>query len=168
MKAKYLIFLFGIMLTLSGCDAFKIALITNKSNHPIQLKTDYPYYMSVKVDSAGNTTGETVRTKDLNMIRNRQNGVQIDTTAEDLIVTLQPSQHFFIVGQVGAAWSKIEPYDLNISRLAIYSDSDTIVANSKEEIIKLFDDDRVKYIEELDKNDLGESRKHNRYIIIRK
>ena len=165
MKAKYLILLFGIMLTFSGCGAIKLAWITNKSTHPIHLRTDYPYYMQIKEDSAGNIFEEKVRMTNLDTIRIYQGGVQIDTIADDLMVTLQPMQDFHIACTLKSTWSKIEPYDLNISRLAIYSDSDTIVANSKEEIIKLFDDDRVKYIEELDKKN---HQKHWRCIIIRK
>ena len=168
MKTKYLTLLFGIMLTFSGCYAIKLARITNKSTHSIQLRTDYPCYLQIKEDSAGNTTEEKVRMTNLDTIKIIQNVAQIDTTADDLIFTLQPSQEFYIVCSMGSIWSKIEPYDLNYSRLTIYSDSDTIVANNKEEIIKLFDDKRVKYIEELDKKDIGESEKHYRHIIIRK
>ena len=65
-------------------------------------------------------------------------------------------------------WVKIQPWDLNYSKLSIYTATDTIVATNRNEIIKLFDNPKTKYIKKTDKNTIGINNKYWRNIVIRK
>ena len=168
MKTKHLTIILGLVLILSACDAIRVVRITNKSTNSIELRTDFPQRTFFLKDSSGNYQEQVEYIKDIKAIRERHNSVQVDTTLEGLIITLQPLQSFDLAGRIGPALIKIQPWDLNFSRLTIYTMTDTIIAGNKQEIIKLFDNDKTKYIRRLDKKDIGFSNKYFKYIIVRK
>jgi hypothetical protein len=168
MKTIQLTIILGLILALTACDAIRVVKITNKSMNPIVLKTDFPETSVYLTDSSGNFIRKTEYIKDINEIRKGLENFQIDTTSDGLIITLHPMQSFNIAGHIGPGLIKIQPWDLYYSKLTIYSASDTIVAESKEEIIQLFDNKKTKYRKRLDKKDIGYSNKFYRHIVVRK
>lgn len=168
MKTKHLIIILGFIFILSACDAIRVVRITNKSKNSIELKTDFPQTTVFLKDSSGNYQEKVECIKDINVIRNRYCSLQIDTTTEGLIITLKPLQSFDLAGHIGPPFIKIRPWDLNFSVLTLYTGTDTIVAENKQEIIKLFDNDKTKYIRKLDRKDIGFSNMYFKHIIVRK
>jgi len=168
MKTKKLTIILGLILALTACDAIRVVKITNKSMYSIVLRTDFPEKTVYLTDSSGTFIRKTEYIKDINEIRNGYENIQIDTSSDGLIITLQPMQSFNIAGHIGPGFIKIQPWDLNFSKLTIYSASDTIVAENKEEIIKLFSNKKTKYKKRLDKKDIGYSNKFFRHIVVRK
>ena len=168
MKTTQLTIILGIIFILTSCDAIRVVRITNKSTNSIELKTDFPQKTIYLKDSSGHYQKHVEYINDIKVIRERHNNVQIDTTTDGLIITMQPLQTFDIAGQIGPAFFKIQPWDLNFSKLTIYTKTDTIIAGNKQEIIKLIDSEKTKYNRRLDKKDIGFSNKYFKHIVVRK
>ena len=167
MSTKLVILVFGIAIIFTGCDAYKVVRIVNKSSDKIELLTDFPQTTIFIKDSTGKFNENIVLIEDIHIIREKYKNIQIDTTFQGLIIKLDPFQTFEIAGNMGSGFSKIQPRDLNFSRLTIFTINDTIKALNKQEILELLDDDRTKYMKALDNKDFGYSNKYKRYIIIR-
>lgn len=167
MKTTQLTIILGLILALTACDAFRVVKITNKSMNPIVLKTDFPETTVYLTDSSG-TLIKKEHTIDIKDLRKGYENIQIDTTSDGLMITLQPMQSFYFAMQMGSGFVKIGPSDLGYSRLTFYTKTDTIVAENKEEIIQLFDNKKTKYRKRLDKKDIGYSNKFYRHIVVRK
>ena len=167
MTVKHIILLFGITTLLIGCDAYKVVKIVNKSSNKVELFTDFPQTTIFIKDSTGNYKENVILLEDVYIIREKYKNIQIDTISQGLVIKLEPSQSFEIAGHMGSAFIKIQPLDLNFSRLTIYTMTDTIKAKSKNEILELLDNEKTKYIKSLDKNEMGFANKFHRYIVIR-
>ena len=129
--------------------------------------TDFPQTTIFIKDSTGNYKENVILLEDVYIIREKYKNIQIDTISHGLVIKLEPSQSFEIAGHMGSAFIKIQPLDLNFSRLTIYTMTDTIKAKSKNEILELLDNEKTKYIKSLDKNEMGFANKFHRYIVIR-
>ncbi len=161
------LFILAVMIcVLTACDAPKIVSVCNKSPQPVELRTDFPRSSLFIRDSTGTYVEHVQVTRDLRELRKNQMG-QIDTADNGLIVRLQPGQSFDLAHHMGSGFIGIRAYDLDFSRLTIYSACDTIVAVNKEEIMKLFSNAKTCFVRKLDRNDIGFTSRHSKYIIIR-
>jgi hypothetical protein len=166
---KFVLVLTVIMMV--SCDAIRVVRVTNLSNNTIELKTDFPHKITFEKDSNGYyqeilIDDYFVQSKSRRSIEENKD-LQIDTISGEIIIKLQPNQYFDIAGGIGPALIKIQPWDLNYSKLSIYTATDTIVATSRNEIIKLFDNPKTKYIKKIDKNTIGINNKYWKNIVIR-
>ena len=168
MNKTQLPIIFGFIFILTACDAIRVVRLTNKSTNTIELRTDCPQTTVFLKDSSGNYKEHIVFLKDVKTIKVKYTDVNIDSSSNGLIIKLKPFQSFDIAGHIGSPFIKIQPFDLNFSKLTVYTITDTIEAKNKQEIIRLLDDPRTKYIKRLDKKDIGFSNKFYRHIIVRK
>ena len=168
MTVKHIMLLFGIAAISIGCDAYRVVKIVNKSGNKIELLTDFPQTTLFIKDSTGNYKEHIILLEDVNILREKYKNIRIDTISQGLNIKLEPSQSFEIAGHMGAPFNKIQPLDLNFSRLTIYTMKDTIKAKNKPEILELLDNEKTKYIKRLDRNEIGFTNKFHRYIVIRK
>ena len=159
-KKKHIRFVLALtVIMMVSCDAIRVVRVTNLSNNTIELKTDFPHKITFEKDSNGYYQEILiddcfVQSKSRRSIEENKD-LQIDTISGEIIIRLQPNQHFDIAGGIGPALIKIQPWDLNYSKLSIYTATDTIIATSRNEIIILFDNPKTKYIKKTDKNTIG-------------
>jgi hypothetical protein len=151
-----------------SCDAIRVVRVTNLSNNTIEIKTDFPHKIIMEKDSNDVYKENLILEKDINLIRKGHENIQIDTISENLIIRLQPFQYFDLAGHLGPPLVKIKTWDLNHSRLSIYTLTDTIIAKNKDEILDLFDNQETKYIRKFDKNTIKMNNKYWKNIVIRK
>ena len=112
MYQKFYAIVIAAILVLSGCDFIRVMRITNKSNHPVQLITDHPHYMRLMADSTGKS-GIPYQVKGkISNVKYQYDSLQIDSTAEDLIIKLLPSKSFDIGESIGTTRA-INSWDLN-------------------------------------------------------
>ena len=160
-----------IAITMISCDAIRVVRITNLSNNTIELRTDFPHKVTLEKDSNGNYQEKLIDDYFVQTLSRRSivenKDLQIDTISEEIIVRLQPKQYFDIAGGIGPALIKIKPWDLNHSKLSIYTEADTITAQSRNEIIELFSNPKTKYIKKTDKTTIGINNKYWKNIVIR-
>jgi len=172
-KKKQIGFILALtVITMVSCDAIRVVRVTNLSNNTIELRTDFPHKITLEKDSNGNYQEKLiddyfVQTSSRQSITENKE-LQIDTISEEIIIRLQPNQHFDIAGGMGPALIKIQPWDLNYSKLSIYTAKDTIIAKSRNEIIELFYNPKTKYIKKTDKKTIRLNNKYWRNIVIRK
>ena len=171
-KKKHIGFILALtVITMVSCDAIRVVRVTNLSNNTIELRTDFPHKITFEKDSNGNYQEKIIDDYFVQTLSRRSitenKTLQIDTISEELIIRLQPNQHFDIAGGIGPALIKIQPWDLNYSKLSIYTATDTIIATNRNEIIKLFDNPKTKYIKKTDKNAIGINNKYWKNIVIR-
>jgi len=156
-----------IIIIMCSCDAIRVVRVTNLSNNIIEIKTDFPHRVIMEKDSNGVYQEKLIVRSDW-IIMDRYNNLQVDTIHEDLIIKLHPNQYLDIAGCIGPALITIRPWDLNHSRLSIYTLTDTITAKNKNEIIDLFDNPKTKYIRKTDKERIEINNKYWKNIVIRK
>jgi len=149
-----------------SCDAIRVVRVTNLSNNPIEIRTDFPHRIEMEKDSNGIYQVRLIPAND-RMIMRRFDNLQVDTISENLIIKLQPNQSFEIAGNIGPALVKINTWDLNHSKLSIFTLTDTIVTKDKNEIIALLDNPKTKYIKKVDKKRIELNNKYCRNIVIR-
>jgi len=163
---KLNIFYVLALIIMCSCEAIRVVRITNLSSNPIEIRTDFPHRIELEKDSSGIYQEKLIVGND-RMIMSRYNNLQVDTISEDLIIKLQPNQYFDIAGSIGPALITIKTWDLNHSRLSIYTLTDTITAKDKNEIIDLFNNPKTKYIRKTDKNRIAMNNKYWKNIVIR-
>jgi len=166
----------GLILALTifmmfSCDAIRVVRITNLSNNTIELRTDFPHKITLEKDSSGNYKEKLIDDDFVQASSSRSitenKDLQIDTISEEIIIRLQPNQYFDIAGGIGPALIKIQPWDLNYSKLSIYTAKDTIIAENRNEIIELLYNQKTKYIRKLDRQKIGLNNKYWKNIVIR-
>ena len=166
-KMKWVrIFYVLMLIAMCSCDAIRVVQVTNISNNPIEIRTDFPHRIEMEKDSNGIYQVKLIPAND-RMIMGRYNNLQVDTVSEDLIIKLQPNQSFEIAGNIGPALVKISTWDLNHSRLSIFTLTDTIIAKDKNEIIDLLNNPKTKYTKKTDKERIKLNNKYWRNIVIR-
>lgn len=165
-------FVLAIMIiVLMSCDAIRVVRVTNLSKNTIEIRTDFPHRITHQKDSNG--VEQEVLVNDFFIQNNswrevdRNQDIQINSTSDELIIKLKPNQHFAIAGHIGTALIGIRSWDLNHSKLTIYTPTDTITANSREDIIKLFKNPKTKYIKKKDKKSIEMNNKYWKNIVIR-
>ena len=156
-----------MVIAMCSCDVIRVVRLTNLSKEPIEIRTDFPHITIMEKDSNGIYQENLIIEKDINFIRERHNDIQIDTISESLIIKLQPNHCFDIGGHIGPAFVKINTWDLNFSKLYIYTLTDTIIAKNKNEIIDLLKNPKTKYIKKTDKEHIKFNSKYWRNIVIR-
>ncbi|MFA7446627.1 MAG: hypothetical protein WCY89_11830 [Flavobacteriaceae bacterium] len=120
MKIKHIGFLYALMITMYSCDAIRVVQVTNLSDSPIEIITDFPHRIETEKDSNGIYQTKLISVND-RMIMKRYENIQVDTISGNLVIKLQPNQSYEIAGGIGNAIEKVKPYDLNHSKLSIYT-----------------------------------------------
>lgn len=166
MYQKFYAIVIAAIMVLSGCDFIRVMRITNKSNHSVQLITDHPHYMRMIADSTSKSGIPSQVKWKISSVKYQYDSLQIDSTAEDLIINLLPSESFNIGESIGQN-QPLNSWDLNYNRIKIISITDTIIANDKDEILKLLELKKYEYIEELDAKDLHACTPYFRHLVIR-
>jgi len=167
-KMKQLVFFYVlIVIAMCSCDAIKVVRVTNLSNNTIEVMTDFPQIVEFKQDSNSLYQKNLIVEKDINLIRKRFNNLKIDTISEQLIIRLQPNQHFDVGRNFGTGMAKTNTLDLNHSILSIYTLTDTIIAKNKDEIFDLISNPKTKYIKKTDKERIELNNKYWKNIVIR-
>jgi hypothetical protein len=159
------------IITMVSCDAIRVVRVTNLSNNTIELRTDFPHKITMQKDSNGDYQEKLIDNYFIQALSRRSiaehKDLQIDTISKEIIIRLQPNQHFDIAGGIGPALVKIQPWDLNYSKLSIYTAKDTIIAKSRNEIIELFYNPKTKYNKKMDKETIKLNNKYWKNIVIR-
>ena len=136
----------SITISLVGCEGFKILTLHNKTGKEISIETR-PEIPRFKHTSLTDTTQKLSSNK---------------------IYRLLPDSSISLLTSFGGLLfnAKIREQDLPIDYLRIESSSDTIVANSRSEIIKLIKNPKLKY-KRADKSFAWDDNKNIEAIIVR-
>ena len=129
MRVLYLIVL---LVLLTGCEGFKVLILTNVSG-----------------DNATVTIKPKIEKFDTKNIHNYPS----EQLGDSLVVTLPTDSSFVLLSTFTTMMygSKIKPGDLRINYLKVETKEDTIIAETKEQIIDLIHSEKTRYRKRTDR-----------------
>jgi len=168
MKLINKLFIFIILIFITACDGYRVVQLTNLSKSNIYLETDYPHRIEYHQDPDNKKDYKEVLNNQWGQYFMRSNSdLKIDTVSGGLRILLKPNQVFNLVNGIGPATGKIQPKELYYSKLKIFTQKDTIVANDRVEILSLTENSMTKYNNETDKSIIVRDNNRWKNIIIR-